>query len=110
MIADLRGKKPFTWSSYLEETNSKPVPEEAFFRTPLREFTVNMAIEIFDIAVPSLLRIAKVVDIKGNEIKIRYDGFSPMYEYWVEDDSPDIHPIGWSLKANHPLEIPAGKY
>lgn len=110
MIADFRGRKPFSWTSYLEETNSKPVPEEAFVRRPLREFYYNMAIEVVDIVVPSLLRIAKVVDVKDSEIKICYDGFSEMYEYWVEDDSPNIHPVGWSLKTNHPLEIPAGKY
>jgi hypothetical protein len=86
------------------------VPEEAFIHEPPLEFTVNMAIETVDIVVPSLLRIAKVIDVKGNEIKILYNGFNPMYEYWVANDSPDIHPVGWSLKTNHPLEIPAGKY
>lgn len=69
-----------------------------------------MAVEVVDIVVPSLLRIARVIDVKNNEIKIRYDGFDPIYDYWVENDSPNIHPVGWSLKTNHPLEIPAGKY
>ncbi|VVC36175.1 Hypothetical protein CINCED_3A008865 [Cinara cedri] len=106
---DFKGKKPFTWDDYLLETNSEPVPEEAFVRRPLRDFSINMTIEVVDLVNQSLIRIAKVVDVRGDELKILYDGFHNMYAYWVEDDSPDIHPIGWSLKTNHPIEIPPGK-
>ncbi|XP_022170347.1 uncharacterized protein LOC111033751 [Myzus persicae] len=100
-----RGKKPFSWPTYLKETNSEPVPEDAFARRPLREFTNSMAIEVVDIANPSLVRIAKVVDVKGDELKILYDGFDSIYAYWIEDDSPNIHPVGWCLKTNHPIEL-----
>ncbi|XP_060856488.1 uncharacterized protein LOC132934225 [Metopolophium dirhodum] len=100
-----RGKKPFSWPIYLQVTNSEPVPEDAFVRRPLREFTNSMAIEVVDIANPSLVRIAKVVDVKGDELKILYDGFDTIYAYWIEDDSPNIHPLGWCLKTNHPIEL-----
>ncbi|XP_025194287.1 uncharacterized protein LOC112593910 isoform X2 [Melanaphis sacchari] len=100
-----KGKKPFSWANYLKETNSEPVPEDAFFRRPLREFTNSMAIEVVDIANPSLIRIAKVVDVKGDELKILYDGFDTIYAYWIEDDNPNIHPLGWCLKTNHPIEL-----
>lgn len=106
-FSDHKGKKPFSWTEYLKETNSKPVSEDAFIRRPLREFTCNMAIEVVDIANPSLIRVAIVVDVKGNELKILYDGFDKKYAYWIDDDSPDIHPIWWCLKTNHPLEIPS---
>ncbi|XP_026818791.1 uncharacterized protein LOC113557456 isoform X2 [Rhopalosiphum maidis] len=102
---DCKGKNPFSWTKYLKETNSQPVPENAFFRRPLREFTNSMAIEVVDIANPSLIRIAKVVDVKGDELKILYDGFDTIYAYWIEDDSPNIHPLGWCLKTNHPIEL-----
>uniref|UniRef100_A0A2S2NZ86 Lethal(3)malignant brain tumor-like protein 3 n=1 Tax=Schizaphis graminum TaxID=13262 RepID=A0A2S2NZ86_SCHGA len=102
---DCKGKQPFSWTKYLKETNSQPVPEDAFFRRPLREFTNSMAIEVVDIANPSLIRIAKVVDVKGDELKILYDGFDTIYAYWIEDDSPNIHPLGWCLKTNHPIEL-----
>jgi len=104
----MKGKKPFNWSEYLSETNSKPVPEEAFVRRPLRDFSNQMIIEVVDLVVPRLLRIAKVVDVRGDELKIVYDGFDNDYAYWVEDDSPDIHPVGWSSKTNHPIELPPG--
>jgi len=69
-----------------------------------------MAIEVVDIANPSLVRIAKVVDVKGDELKILYDGFDSIYAYWIEDDSPSIHPLGWCLKTNHPIELFKGKH
>lgn len=86
------------------------MPEDAFVRRPLREFTNSMAIEVVDIANPSLIRIAKVVDVKGDELKILYDGFDSIYAYWIEDDSPNIHPLGWCLKTNHPIELFKGKH
>lgn len=67
-----------------------------------------MAIEVVDLVVPSIIRVAKVVDVKGDELKILYDGFDNKYAYWIDDDSPDIHPLGWCMKTNHPLEIPSG--
>jgi len=93
----------------LKETNSEAVPSDAFPRSPWREFTIDMSIEVVDLVIPSLVRIAKVVDVKYNEIKILYHGFNSNYAYWVEDDSPDIHPVGWCFKTHHPLEIPPGK-
>jgi len=84
------------------------VPEDAFVRRPLRDFSNEMIIEVFDRVVPRLLRISKVVDVRGDELKIVYDGFDNDYAYWVEDDGPDIHPVGWSSKINHPIELPPG--
>jgi len=67
-----------------------------------------MIIEVVDFVIPRLLRIARVVDVRNNELKIIYDGFNKNYEHWVENDSPDIHPVGWSSQTNHPIEIPPG--
>lgn len=98
----------FDWAEYLKETNSKPIPEDAFVRRPLRDFSNTMIIEVVDSVIPRQLRIARVVDVRNNELKIIYDGFDKKYEYWVEDDNPDIHPVGWSLQTNHPIEMPPG--
>lgn len=104
----MKRKKPFNWTDYLKETNSKPVPNDAFVNRPIRDFIRNMTIEVVDLVVPRLIRIAKIVDVRGDELKIVYDGFDRNYEYWVEDDSPDIHPVGWSSKTKHPIEQPPG--
>lgn len=43
-------------------------------------------------------------------LKIRFDGWPETHAYWVDDDSPDIHPVGWCSKTGHPLEPPLSKY
>lgn len=42
-------------------------------------------------------------------LKIRFDGWPENHAYWVDDDSPDIHPMGWCMKTGHPLEPPLSK-
>ncbi|XP_054099955.2 lethal(3)malignant brain tumor-like protein 4 isoform X4 [Callithrix jacchus] len=37
---------------------------------------------------------------------VHFDGWDHKYDYWVEADSPDIHPIGWCDVTGHPLEVP----
>lgn len=69
-----------------------------------------MMIEIVDLIFPSEIRVAEIVDVKDTEIKVLYDGFDPKYAYWVQDNSPDIHPIGWCYNTKHPIEIPPSKY
>lgn len=40
-------------------------------------------------------------------IQIHFDGWSDEYNYWVDADSPDLHPIGWCQKTGHPLQTPS---
>jgi len=42
-------------------------------------------------------------------LKIKFDGWPDNHAYWVDDDSPDIHPVGWCAKTGHPLEPPLSK-
>ncbi|XP_030893165.1 lethal(3)malignant brain tumor-like protein 4 [Leptonychotes weddellii] len=37
---------------------------------------------------------------------VHFDGWDHKYDYWMDADSPDIHPIGWCDITGHPLEIP----
>lgn len=67
-----------------------------------------MAIEVVDLVNPTLIRIAKIVDVQGDELKILYDGFDSMYAYWIENDNPNIHPIGWCFRTNHPITLYEG--
>lgn len=69
-----------------------------------------MTIEIVDLVVPSIIRIAKIIDVQHNDIKVLYDGFDVNYAYWIENDSPDIYPVGWCLKTDHPITVPPGKF
>ncbi|KAG8131832.1 hypothetical protein E2320_009725 [Naja naja] len=37
---------------------------------------------------------------------IHFDGWSHIYDFWIDSDHPDIHPIGWCSKTGHPLQPP----
>lgn len=32
-----------------------------------------------------------------------------MYDFWIDADHPDIHPMGWCSKTGHPLQPPLSK-
>ncbi|KAK2587825.1 hypothetical protein KPH14_003926 [Odynerus spinipes] len=98
--------KSFTWDTYLRETRSMAAPARAFKQRPPCGFKRGMKLEAVDKRVPQLIRVATVEDVKDHMLKIRFDGWPENHAYWVDDDSPDIHPMGWCLKTGHPLEPP----
>lgn len=69
-----------------------------------------MTVEVVDLIVPSIFRIAEIVDVKDSEIQVLYDGFDPKYAYWIQAKSSDIHPVGWCFNTDHPIEIPPSIY
>uniref|UniRef100_A0A8B9LN38 L3MBTL histone methyl-lysine binding protein 3 n=1 Tax=Astyanax mexicanus TaxID=7994 RepID=A0A8B9LN38_ASTMX len=96
----------FSWEKYLEETGSLPAPARAFKAKPPHSFQVNMKLEAVDKRNPMLVRVASVVATDDHRIKIHFDGWTDEYDYWVDADSPDIHPAGWCAKTGHPLQPP----
>ncbi|XP_074058734.1 lethal(3)malignant brain tumor-like protein 4 isoform X2 [Macrotis lagotis] len=96
----------FSWTDYLEATQSSAVPVKAFQMRKPHGFLINMKLEAVDKRNPSLIRVATVVDIEDQRIKVHFDGWSHKYDYWMDVDSPDIHPIGWCNMTGHPLEVP----
>ncbi|XP_046424366.1 lethal(3)malignant brain tumor-like protein 3 isoform X2 [Neodiprion virginianus] len=98
--------KAFTWEVYLRETRSVAAPARAFKQRPPCGFKRGMKLEAVDKRVPQLIRVATVEDVKDHVLKIRFDGWPEHHAYWIDDDAPDIHPMGWCLKTGHPLEPP----
>ncbi|XP_024880512.1 lethal(3)malignant brain tumor-like protein 3 isoform X2 [Temnothorax curvispinosus] len=98
--------KSFTWDMYLRETGSVAAPARAFKQRPPCAFKRGMKLEAVDKRVPQLIRVATVEDVKDHLLKIKFDGWPDNHAYWVDDDSPDIHPVGWCAKTGHPLEPP----
>lgn len=109
-------------------------PARAFKQRPPCGFKRGMKLEAVDKRVPQLIRVVTVEDVKDHmyvnsanllaskylngqkflkvschRLKIRFDGWPENHAYWVDDDSPDIHPMGWCLKTGHPLEPPLSK-
>ncbi|XP_020712241.2 lethal(3)malignant brain tumor-like protein 3 isoform X2 [Athalia rosae] len=98
--------KFFTWESYLRDNRAVAAPARAFKQRPPCGFKRGMKLEAVDKRVPLLIRVATVEDVKDHVLKIRFDGWPENHAYWVDDDSPDIHPMGWCMKTGHPLEPP----
>ncbi|XP_036406188.1 lethal(3)malignant brain tumor-like protein 3 [Megalops cyprinoides] len=98
--------KTFSWERYLEETSSLPAPARAFKVKPPHSFQTHMKLEAVDKRNTMLVRVVTIVDIDDHRIKIHFDGWTDDYDYWVDADSPDIHPAGWCAKTGHPLQPP----
>ncbi|XP_002666454.2 lethal(3)malignant brain tumor-like protein 1 isoform X1 [Danio rerio] len=96
----------FSWERYLEETGSTAVAAEAFRVRPAHSFQVQMKLEAVDKRCPGLIRVATVQEVDTYRIKIHFDGWSHLYDEWMDSDHPDIHPAGWCESTGHPLKPP----
>lgn len=67
-------------------------------------FQIGMKFEMVDKKNPTLIRPSSVVGIDDYEIRVLFDGWPDEYAYWVADDNPDLHPIRWCERTEHPLE------
>lgn len=68
-----------------------------------------MKVEVVDKRNPLLVRVATIEEVENYMVKIHFDGWSDIYDYWLEDDSTDLHPPGWCAKTGHPLVPPISK-
>lgn len=68
-----------------------------------------MKLEAVDKRNQILIRVATIVEVEDYRIKLHFDGWFEEYDYWVDDDCPDIHPPGWCAKTCHPLQPPLGR-
>uniref|UniRef100_A0A8C1R6K5 L3MBTL histone methyl-lysine binding protein 1b n=1 Tax=Cyprinus carpio TaxID=7962 RepID=A0A8C1R6K5_CYPCA len=104
--ADYKPPKVFTWEKYLEETGAQAAPARAFKQRPPHGFQVGMKLEAVDKRNAMLIRVSTISDVEDHRIKIHFDGWSEEYDYWLDADSPDLHPVGWCQKTGHPLQHP----
>ncbi|XP_029778541.1 lethal(3)malignant brain tumor-like protein 4 isoform X3 [Suricata suricatta] len=96
----------FSWTKYLEATQTNAVPAKVFKMRPPHGFLPSMRLEAVDRRNPRLIRVATVIDVDEQRLKVHFDGWDHKYDYWMDADSPDIHPIGWCDITGHPLEVP----
>lgn len=97
----------FSWHEYLNGSIKLMAPSEYFICRKTIPFQPGMKLEVVDRKLPCLIRPATVLQSMENGIKVLYDGWPEKYNYWLPDDSPDLHPVNWCRKTNHALEYPA---
>lgn len=103
---DWKDVNAFTWEKYLSKSKSLQVPARAFKPRQPIAFEPGMKVEVVDKRNPLLVRVATIEEVENYMVKIHFDGWSECYDYWLEDDSPDLHPPGWCAKTGHPLVPP----
>uniref|UniRef100_A0A674D5M7 L3MBTL histone methyl-lysine binding protein 1b n=1 Tax=Salmo trutta TaxID=8032 RepID=A0A674D5M7_SALTR len=96
--AEYKHPRSFSWDKYMEETGTQAAPARAFKLRPCHGFQAGMKLEAVDKRNPMLIRVATI---------IHFDGWSEEYDYWVDADCPDLHPVGWCQKTSHPLQHPS---
>eukprot|EP01059_Diplonema_ambulator_P016604 TRINITY_DN2825_c0_g2_i3.p1 TRINITY_DN2825_c0_g2~~TRINITY_DN2825_c0_g2_i3.p1 ORF type:complete len:200 (+),score=39.29 TRINITY_DN2825_c0_g2_i3:86-685(+) len=71
-------------------------------------FSPGMKLEARDRQFPKYLCFASVVEVDGRRIKIHFDGWSAKYDYWTDDDTLDIGPVGTVESLGYFLDRPRG--
>lgn len=67
-----------------------------------------MKLEGIDPQHPSMYFILTVAEVCGYRMRLHFDGYSECHDFWLNADSPDIHPAGWFEETGHKLQPPKG--
>lgn len=65
-----------------------------------------MKLEGIDPQHPSMYFILTVAEVCGYRLRLHFDGYSECHDFWINANSPDIHPAGWFEKTGHKLQPP----
>jgi hypothetical protein len=101
-----RSSEKFSWEKYLNEKSALFVPPRAFCARPANKFKPGMKLEVTDKRNPRCVRVATIVNRQSHSVKIHFDNWDTKYDYWIDDDSPDLHPVNWCHKTGQCLEEP----
>ncbi|XP_013140482.1 PREDICTED: uncharacterized protein LOC106104841 isoform X2 [Papilio polytes] len=105
------GKNGFSWMTYLDICKAKAAPVKLFkdpFPYNRNGFKVGMRLEAIDPQHPSLFCVVSVAEVQGYRMRLHFDEFPDVYDFWVNADSINIFPPGWCEKNGRVLNPPAG--
>ncbi|XP_010629730.1 lethal(3)malignant brain tumor-like protein 1 isoform X3 [Fukomys damarensis] len=106
-------KEGWSWESYLAEQKAITAPVSLFQDSQVvthhkNGFKLGMKLEGIDPQHPSMYFILTVAEVCGYRLRLHFDGYSECHDFWVNANSPDIHPAGWFEKTGHKLQPPKG--
>ena len=104
------GKNGFSWMRYLDVCKAKSAPVKLFkdpFPYNKNGFKVGMRLEAIDPQHPSMFCVVSVAEVQGYRMRLHFDEYPDIYDFWVNADSIDIFPPGWCEKNNRTLKPPA---
>ncbi len=107
----LDASKGFSWSRYLECTNSRAAPSKLFhqaFPNGLNTLRVGQKLEAIDPEHPALICVATIAQVQGHRLLIHFDGFAKAHDFWENANSPNLFPAGWCEAHRQKLMPPPG--
>lgn len=101
----------YSWRKYLEEnlTNALTLPTTFYNKindSSKSRFRVGLQLEVVNKNRISEMRLCKIHKIIGKRLLVRYFDAPEDNGFWVHEDSPLIHPVGWSTDVGHNLSAP----
>lgn len=100
----------FSWARFIDYYNKnhneneriKLAPTSLFVNTiptAPNNFEIGQKLEAIDPQNSSLFCVCTIVEKCGYRLKLRFDGYSPIYDFWVNADSTNIFPAGYCSKT-----------
>lgn len=107
----------FDWNKIVDENNENAdndrlqLAPQSMFANPYpcetNTFKIGEKLEAIDPHNSSSFCVCTVVALRGNRIKLHFDGYRPIYDFWTYIDSWGIFPVGWCNKTGRDLQPPA---
>jgi hypothetical protein len=101
----------FSWRHYLNQTNTIAAPVKCFnenqsFPTIKNNFKVGMKLEGIDPQHPSKFCVLTVAEVCGFRIRLHFDGYKELFDFWVNADHNFLFPAGYCERTQRKLEPP----
>uniref|UniRef100_A0A2K6URM7 Lethal(3)malignant brain tumor-like protein 1 n=1 Tax=Saimiri boliviensis boliviensis TaxID=39432 RepID=A0A2K6URM7_SAIBB len=96
-------KEGWSWESYLEEQKAITAPVSLF-----QDVSWTVSGHTTKLRRPSGVFCVSHASVCGYRLRLHFDGYSECHDFWVNANSPDIHPAGWFEKTGHKLQPPKG--
>ncbi|KAI8435413.1 hypothetical protein MSG28_003723, partial [Choristoneura fumiferana] len=103
------GKNGFSWMRYLDFCKAKAAPVKLFkdpFPYNRNGFKVGMRMEAIDPQHASLFCVVSVREVQGYRLRLHFDEYPELHDFWVNADSVDIFPAGWCERNGRALRPP----
>lgn len=99
------------WKDYLVEKLSFSQTLPTTFYNKINDgsksrFRCGLQLEVVNKNRISQMRLATIHKIIGKRLLVRYYNTPEDNGFWVHEDSPLIHPVGWSIDVGHNLSAP----
>ncbi|XP_001946049.2 polycomb protein Sfmbt isoform X1 [Acyrthosiphon pisum] len=98
------------WKDFLVKrlTGARTLPTNfrlKIFESLKSKFRIDLNLELIDKEHISKVKVAKILNIIGKRLELRYYDDEEQV-FWVHEDSPLIHPVGWAGRVGHSLCAP----